>query len=131
MTQIKRVYSLAQTPRKYEFCIRIFTVSCSNWHQLNTFRSQLHIDRSAKLVEWSCCHHYRNSISSVGISLLEKSYWNYNNFANLYLRIGITTNSYCLVIASYRSMTIPSCFETSVSSPFIVLKLCDDVDYAA
>ena len=62
MTQIKRVYSLTQTPRKYEFHSKIFTVSCRNWHPLNTFRSQLYSDRSAKLVQWAWCHHYWNSI---------------------------------------------------------------------
>ena len=43
MTQIKRVYSLAQTPRKYEFCSKIFTASCRNWHPLNTFREKVHV----------------------------------------------------------------------------------------
>ena len=46
---------------------------------------------------------------------------------NLYLRRRKTTDNHCLVIACDRSMTIPRCFETSISSPLIVLKLCYDV----
>ena len=47
---------------------------------------------------------------------------------SLYLRIGITTDNHCFVIVCDRSMTIPRCFETSIFSPFIVLKFCYNVD---
>ena len=54
--------------------------------------------------------------------------WNLYFRISLYLRIGITTDNHCFVIVCDRSMTIPRCFETSIFSPFIVLKFCYDVD---
>ena len=45
-----------------------------------------------------------------------------------YLRRWLATHNHGLVSACDRSMHVTCCFETLVSSPLIILKLCNDVD---